>query len=87
MKQSNTRKAPQMIFLEEFSKESSQLVHRYQISEIDADSLKKLLNIDPSIEQYGCDISISNLPLVLKYVDGPFSIDNSYDYQISFYAQ
>lgn len=79
-----TETAPKITHLEEFEKESSLLVHRYRISEIDASSLKNLLNIDLAIEQYGCDISTSKLPLVLKYVDEPFSIDKSYDYQIGF---
>lgn len=76
-----------MNYLEAYDKQTGLLVIEYPLHGIDLPELKDILGIDQDIEIYGYDILPSQAEQLARYVDGPFAIDASCDYQVGFYRE
>ncbi|KAA0024538.1 DUF7683 domain-containing protein [Antrihabitans cavernicola] len=75
------------MYLEVFDRASEQLVSDYLIEGIELAALKELIKIDPAIEQYGCDVSIDDVPIIAAYVSDPVVVNLGFLYQIDFYRE
>ncbi|MGV9612230.1 DUF7683 domain-containing protein [Nocardia xishanensis] len=76
-----------MNYLEAYDKQSGLLVVEYPLHGIDVPDLKRMLGIDESIEIYGYDLLPAQAEQLARYIDEPFTIDSSYDYQVGFYRE
>ncbi|MFI9506286.1 hypothetical protein [Nocardia sp. NPDC052566] len=76
-----------MNYLEAYDKKSGLLVVEYPLIGLDLPALKKLLNIDEGIEIYGFDVTPAQVRELARYISGPFTADDTCDYQVGFYRE
>lgn len=83
-----------MWYLEAFDRESELQVRDYVMPELNTATLRDLLSLGDTVEiggvKYpleagGYDIPPETLPSFAEYVDEPFRVDDSWDYQVGFY--
>lgn len=70
-----------------FESGSNELVDDYQIVGIELADVKAMLNIDPTVEQYGCDVPTEDVPKFARYIADSVTLDRNYFYQIDFYRE
>ncbi len=85
-----------MWYLEAFDRESELQVRDYAMPGLTTATLKKLLNLGDTVEiggvKYpleagGYDIPSDTLHSFAEYIDEPFEVDDSWDYQAGFYDE
>ncbi|MFF0818287.1 hypothetical protein ACFYVR_24515 [Rhodococcus sp. NPDC003318] len=85
-----------MWYLEAFDRESELQVRDYAMPGLTTAILKNLLNLGEAVEiggvKYpleagGYDIPPETTPSFAEYIDGPFKVDDSLDYQVGFYDE
>ncbi|MGQ4600361.1 DUF7683 domain-containing protein [Nocardia sp. R6R-6] len=76
-----------MNYLEAYDKQTGLLVVEYPLRGIDVPDLKRMLGIDESIEIYGYDLLPAQAEELAQYVDDPFKVDDSCDYQVGFFRE
>ncbi|WP_280443888.1 DUF7683 domain-containing protein [Nocardia brasiliensis] len=76
-----------MNYLEAYDKKTGILVVEYPLHDLELPALKKMLGIDEGIEIYGYDVSPTQAMELGVYIDEPFRVDETCDYQIGFYRE
>lgn len=85
-----------MWYLEAFDKDSELQVRDYPMPGLSTETLKDLLNLGDTVriggvkyplEAGGYDISPVMLHTFAEYIGEPFTIDDSWDYQVGFYGE
>ncbi|ASF10111.1 hypothetical protein NBRGN_112_00850 [Nocardia brasiliensis NBRC 14402] len=74
-----------MNYLEAYDKKTGILVVEYPLHNVELSELKRMLGIDEGIEIYGCDVSPTKATELSIYINEPFRVDETCDYQIGFY--
>ncbi|WP_433577954.1 DUF7683 domain-containing protein [Nocardia brasiliensis] len=76
-----------MNYLEAYDKKTGILVVEYLLHNVELTALKKMLGIDESIEIFGCDVSPTQAAKLGEYINEPFQVDETCDYQIGFHRE
>lgn len=76
-----------MNYLEAYDKKTGILVVEYPLRGLELPALKKMLGIDEGIEIYGYDVSAKQAAELSKYINEPFQLNESCDYQVGFYRE
>ncbi|MBH0778842.1 DUF7683 domain-containing protein [Nocardia bovistercoris] len=77
----------QINYLEVYDKQTRLLVAEYPLQGIDVSDLKKMLGIDENAEIYGYDLLPAQASNLTRHINGSFTTDTSYEYQVGFYRE